>query len=622
MNQSLLPNIQDFIAHIDPFDKLSEAIQKQVAASVQITYLSQGESISPEQQSQEKYLYIVRTGAMEQRKLNGQLRGQLGVGDLFGFTLLLDNKLLDEKSKGYTATAIENTLLYMVPNSELQSILQQHPQFADFFATSRQARLKTALEVTWSGDEKGHFLKTVGQVANNNVVTVSSEESVRETAQFMRDQRRSSAVIMDDGNLIGIVTDRDMTKRVVADGFDIDRPIIEVMTRTPQTVRPKDLMLKAVTLMVQHNVRSLPVVEDGKVSGILTAIDMIQNHRMQAVYLIGSIDMAKTLEALVDLVPQRQAIFEALIEGGVNPYSTTQVMTMIADAYTRRLLQLAELELGTPPCDFAWVVAGSHARYEVHVNSDQDSALVLANNATDADRTWFKTFATKVCDGLAACGYPSCTGEFMAANPQWCQSLDVWKRYYDEWVMDPELEALLNVTVFLDMRCIYGNDDLADQLIDHLGGLIKGRKTFNSVLLKNNLRITPPLGMFRNFVLIREGDKSKTLNLKGQAINLIVDLARIYGLEANHMTGSTEERLNKALENNIISRKSHDNLVGAYRFIVLVRLRHQLAALKSGIKPDNHINPKHLSQFERNHLKDAFRIISEVQEVMKMRHQM
>ena len=614
MNQSLLPNILEFISHIDPFDKLPELIQKQVSASIKITYLAQGEKISLEQQSEDKYLYIVRMGAMEQRKPNGQLRGQLGMGDLFGFTLLVD-----AKSRGYNTTAIENTLLYMIPHKELKKILEQEPAFSAYFATSRQARLKKALKVTWSSD-KGHFLKTAGEVASKKIVRVTSGQSIFETAKAMKKVSCSTAVVFEHERLVGIITDRDMTKRVIATGLDIHIPIHEVMTRSPQTVAPDDLILKAVTIMVQHNVRSLPVVQDGQVHGVLSAIDMIQNHRMQAVYLISDINEADSLEALVSMVPQRQAIFEALIEGGVNPYSTTQVMTLIADAYNRRLLQLAEQQLGAPPCDYAWVVAGSHARFEVHAMSDQDSAVILSRPVHGEEKQYFDTLTTLVCEGLAECGYPTCSGNYMASNPQWCQTLDEWKACYDDWVQTPELEALVNVTVYLDMRAIYGKKELATRLGEHLQNSVESNRSFLANLLQNQLLVKPPLGFFRNFVLSGEGDQHNTLNLKGKAINLIVDLARIYGLEAGVSTGSTEERLNKAFEKGVLTKKSYDNIVESYRFIASVRLKHQLATLRQGKTADNYIDPNTLSQFERNHLKDAFRIISEMQDVLKMRY--
>ena len=213
------------------FDKLPEELQKEVANSIQITYLCKGEQISLEQQSEDRFLYIVRVGAMEQRKPDGKLRAQLGVGDLFGFSLLVD-----AETRGYTTTAIENTLLYLIPHKELQTLLENQPKFSACFATNARTRLKSALEVTWNNEEKGQFIKKVSEVANSQIAIISTTDTIQEVAKAMRNQRRSSAVVIDNGKLAGIVTDRDMTKRVVAEGLDIHRPISEVMTLSPKTV--------------------------------------------------------------------------------------------------------------------------------------------------------------------------------------------------------------------------------------------------------------------------------------------------------------------------------------------------------------------------------------------------
>ncbi|MCV5902107.1 DUF294 nucleotidyltransferase-like domain-containing protein, partial [Escherichia coli] len=78
-----------------------------------------------------------------------------------------------------------------------------------------------------------------------------------------------------------------------------------------------------------------------------------------------------------------------LVESGVSAEIQGRVMSMIMDAFTRRIIQLNEELLGPPPCDYAWLVAGSHARNEVHMLSDQDSANVLSDDATEEHKLYF-----------------------------------------------------------------------------------------------------------------------------------------------------------------------------------------------------------------------------------------
>ncbi|MDE1335238.1 DUF294 nucleotidyltransferase-like domain-containing protein [Vibrio aestuarianus] len=617
MTQSLLPNIVQFVGQIDPFDKIPKAALRELSNHIQIVYLAKGEVIDLCLEGQEKSLYIIRTGSMEQRKKDGVLRARLGTEDLFGFTFLEGNV---DDNNGYSATAIENTLLYVIPNSALQNLFKQFPSSAEHFASQAQVRLKSALDVVWSNKEKGLFIRRVEEVASGRVAVVQADQSIQSVAHEMRVVMRSScAVILENDAIVGLITDRDMTKRVIAHGTSIDAPISSVMTHSPLTIKPDDLVLHAASIMMQFNIRNLPVVDNNKVVGLLTTSHLVQNHRVQAIFLIEKIKYADSAKTLSTFTAERQAIFEALVEGRVSPETIGKVMTMIMDAYTRRLIQIAIDQLGPPPCDFSWIVAGSHARNEVHMLSDQDSAIVLADEATESDRLYFNHLAMIVSNGLASCDYPLCPGKYMAATPKWCQPLSIWKHYYKKWVANPEYERLLNISVFLEIRTIYGNSDHEQMLRDELHKNIRANREFLSMLVKDAINTNPPLGIFNSLVLEKSGENRKTLNIKKYAINLIIDLARIYGLAVECDLSATDERFKAANAKGILNDDSFKNILGAYQFILSFRFSHQLAALKKGEEPNNHINPDHFGSFERKHLKDAFRIIADLQEAVKIR---
>ncbi|GGP37564.1 putative nucleotidyltransferase substrate binding domain-containing protein [Shewanella saliphila] len=617
MPQSLLPNISLFISQIDPFDKIETEKLRELCTHVKISYLAKGETVDLAENEKETSLYIVRTGSMEQRKTNGVLRARLGPEDLFGFTFL--NAAVDDDD-GYYATAIENTLLYLIPHSALQTLFKQSPHIAEHFASQAQVRLKSALDVVWSNKEKGLFLRRVGDIATGRIAIVTADMSIQQVAHEMRNVLRTScAVIYKDNHIVGLITDRDMTKRVIADGVDANSPIEDVMTLSPYIIKPDDLVLHAASLMMQHNIRNLPVVKDNKVIGLLTTTHLVQNHRMQAIFLIDKIKYAGSTSVLASFTPERQAIFEALVEGKVAPETIGKVMTMIMDAYNRRLIQIAIDKLGPPPCEFSWIVAGSHARNEVHMLSDQDNAIVLADNATDNDKIYFKHLANLVTHGLASCHYSLCSGNYMASTSKWCQSVSIWKAYYKKWVANPEYECLLNISVFLEIRTIYGNADYETELRNALYNNIKNNREFLSTLVKDAVNTNPPLGIFNKLVLEKSGENKKTLDVKKYAINLIIDLARIYGLAVECDLSATDERFKAANEKGILSDDSFKNIIGAYKFILSFRFNHQLVALKQGEEPNNNINPDHFGSFERKHLKDAFRIIADLQEAAKVR---
>ncbi|MFC0309766.1 DUF294 nucleotidyltransferase-like domain-containing protein [Gallibacterium trehalosifermentans] len=610
LETSLLPNIITFLSTIHPFDLLSKHDQQALAGVVDILYLTKDQTLE-QQQLVGKGLFIIRSGAVEQRLPSGELRARLTDEDLFGFS-----QLNQEGSGDYHVIAIENTLLYRIPRSKLFELIENNPAIRHHFAAKESVRLAHS---TTHLAEEAIYLKTVETVMNRQMAIVSPNCSIQDTAKIMVKMHRSSALIMQDDKLLGIISDRDITKRVVAEGITIDQPISLVMTKEPQVINKSALLIEAVEMMMQHNVRSLPVVEENNVIGVLTATSLVEKSKVQAVFLISRIYRQESLEELLALVPQKQAVFLTLQEAGTDAQIIQQMLTLIADAFTKRLLQLAEREFGPAPMPYAWFAIGSQARQEMHLNSDQDSGLILARQPTSEEQDYFQRLSNFVCSGLNACGYPYCEGNMMANQAKWSVSLAKWKEYYRQWVYNPDPQALLDISVYLDIRFLFGDESLVESLQHTILMHIKGNNRFLALLIANSLRINPPLGMFRQFVLAKNGANQKVLNIKRQAVNLIVELARVYALAANNLATNTVERLKIASKQGIISQESQQELYETFSFINQVRLCHQQQAVLQDKSLTNEIEPTSLTSFERNHLKDAFRIIARYQEAAQLR---
>ncbi|CAM3218101.1 DUF294 nucleotidyltransferase-like domain-containing protein [Vibrio diazotrophicus] len=617
MGTSITPNIQSFLVKIDPFDRLPSSVVETIANSIKIKYLVEGEVIGFSALCEQRYLYIIRTGAIEQRTPLGELRARLGEEDQFGFTFL---QPLAHSEDGYQAEAIEDSLLYLIPHKVLKDVCESHPEFEDYFAAKANIRLSSAINQVARKEDKGLFFRTVGEIASENISIVDVDDSIKDVAREMCGRQRSScAVVMKNNEIAGLVTDRDMTRSVVAAGINTGMPISMVMTPNPVLVESSSKVIEAISLMLQYNIRCLPVVNDRKVVGLLTTTHLVHNHRTQSLFLIQKIKYTSSISALAALKEERETIFQALVESGVSAEIQGRVMSTIMDAFTRRIIQLSEDLLGPPPCDYAWIVAGSHARNEVHMLSDQDSALVLSDDVSDEQKAYFMHLAMKVCNGLAACGYPLCDGKYMAATPKWCQPISVWKDYYSKWVSSPEYSKLLSISVFLEVRSIYGNRDYVEQIQQHLHDCIQKSGRFIPALVRDAIETQPPLSIFNSLVLEKGGENTNTLNIKKYALNLIIDLARIFSLSAGGSLTGTEERFRYAAEHGTLSEDSCQNIIGAYRFLIQVRFRHQLNAILSNRVPNNNISPDEFSSFERKHLKDAFKIISELQDVAKLK---
>jgi CBS domain-containing protein len=112
-------------------------------------------------------------------------------------------------------------------------------------------------------------------VRNQDPVTLPSNATVGEACQRMRD-RRVGAVLVTEGDrrLVGIFTGRDAVHRVLAEGKSAVRTALaEVMTPNPDTMPPGKMAIEALRLMEDRRCRHLPIVEDGKVVGIVSRFD-------------------------------------------------------------------------------------------------------------------------------------------------------------------------------------------------------------------------------------------------------------------------------------------------------------------------------------------------------------
>ncbi|OEF25223.1 DUF294 nucleotidyltransferase-like domain-containing protein [Vibrio rumoiensis] len=612
MEDSLLPNIVAFIAKIDPFDLLTFESQNALASSVDIIYLMKDETLTSEKIVGQG-LYIVRMGAIEQLHHDGSLRSRTGEGDIFGFTQLYRNG-----ESEYTVKAIENTLLYRIPKTTLQQLMDETPKIRDHFSDHDFIRLAHS-EKKLATDES-IYLKTVEHVMNRRVAQVESSMSIQNVANVMVEKHRSNALVVEDGKLVGIVTDRDLTKRVIAKASSVFEPIRTVMTESPQVLGKDTLLLEAIEYMMQYNIRSVPIIDGNDVIGVLTATSLVEKNHAQAIFLISRIYRQESIEELVALVPQRYAVFHSLLETGVKSKSIQQIMTLIADAFNKRLLQLAEKKLGPPPMEYSWFVAGSQARHEIHLNSDQDNGLILEKEPTPNESVYFRKLSNFVCNGLNACGYDLCPANKMASNDEWRVSLTVWKNYYKHWIINPDPQSILDISVFLDIRHLFGKAYLVDDILKTIKTYLNGNNRILSILVANSTRVSPPLGLFRQFVLTKYGENKDVLNIKKQAVSLIVELSRIYALNAGCLLTDTNTRLGVAAEQGVISQTSKQELQEALAFINKVRFRHQSTAILTDQEITNYISPANLTPFERNHLKDAFRIITRYQEAAQQRY--
>jgi CBS domain-containing protein len=219
-------------------------------------------------------------------------------------------------------------------------------------------------------------------------------------------------------------------------------------------------------------------------------------------------------------------------------------------------------------------------------------------------------------EGLVQCGFAPCPAGYMADNPAWNQPLSVWRNLFTRWIQSPGPEALLRAAILFDFRGLAGTFSLADELRAHLNRTTRNQSVFFARLAATVTEHRPPLGLFGSITVEQKGEHKDQLNLKISALGPIIGIARLCALEAGIPQTGTLARLAALRADHPLLGTFGEELEQAFEFLSLLRIQHQLEQVRGGEPADNFIDPESLSTSEKKSLKDAFRLVSRVQDLI------
>ena len=456
-------------------------------------------------------------------------------------------------------------------------------------------------------------------------VSAPLDISIREAARIMSRHRVSSLVLTKPGGApVAIVTDRDLRERVAAPGLDGAEPVAAVMNPLRLAVGPDDTGFDALLTMLRGGVHHLPVLEGGRLLGMITNHDLMLLQGTSPLSLVHDIINQTTVEALIPLSQKTNSIVGLLIKEEAKAGQITQIITEINDRLITRVLEIAEGRFGPPPLPYCWILFGSEGRKEQTFKTDQDNALIYSDPLTpvvaEEAQRYFSRFTAFVTDSLIKIGFPLCPAGYMASNPEWCRPLSAWKKYFSSWIDEPVPENLLKFLVFYDLRPIHGKIVLAQELRDFVVKSLEGRTLFLGYMANAVLQFTPPIGFFRNFVVEKSGEHKDKLDLKVKGITPLLNAVRLFAMERGVRETGTLERLITLQTRHSIVQEQFDELEHAFEFVMFLRIHHQFEQIQNGRTPDNFVNPNDLSNLEKKTLKESFNLMTKIQGLIVERY--
>ncbi len=578
-----------FLRATQPFQALPATLFEEAARELDVVYHPAGTRIARAGGEPLQHLFVIRKGAVRLER-DGQTIQIVEEGEAFGYTsLMTGTATLDVHVE-------EDLVAYRIPAARFHLLLAD-AQFAGHYAVGLAERLKASLEHSPVATFRSDLSREVQHLVRRPAVWVEPEATVGAAARVMRDEGISSVLVRTEPP--GIVTDRDFRNRVLAAELGPETPVTRIYTRPLKTVPASTPIYEAWTTLLDEGVHHMPIVREGRIAGVLTSGDLLKHSSQGPVAVLRSVERLAGRESLPGYGTKVAEMAAALVAGKLDATVISGFVARLNDALLRRIVRWAESDLGPPPAPYAWIAFGSEGRMEQTLLTDQDNALVFAEEG-EASRGWYQALAERVNDDLEAAGFPRCPGGYMARK--WNGPLSEWTRRFAGWVDAPSAQALLEASIFFDYRRVEGSLDLSP-----LDGIVaeSAKKTvFLRFLAKSAMEFRPP----PSFLLRLRGESSE-VDLKAHGISPVVFLARCYAIEAGATARNTVDRIDAAAAAGLSDRGLLEVVSEAYRFLLGLRLRLQIALIAEGRPTTNRVALSQLSAIERTRLKDAFRAI-------------
>jgi CBS domain-containing protein len=458
-------------------------------------------------------------------------------------------------------------------------------------------------------------------------VVVARELPALEVVARMTEARASAAVVLDDEQRVaGILTEQDVTRRIAGRPVEA-QPVADLMTRPVATIAADQPLYEAIGFMRRLGLRHMPVVDGGRLCGMLYLRDAFAAADPSLVEHIDQLTHETTLDGLREVKAAQVRLAADLFADRVPAPEIQSLISHINNDIYRRVVQLnldamAAEGWGAPPVAFAVIVMGSGGRGESFLFPDQDNGFVLADYP-DAEHgridPFFIELAARMTTQMDELGFPLCRGGVMAINPVWRKSRGQWRQQVTSWIRRRSEVAMRLCDVLFDFQSVYGEAGLAEQLRGVILDQIRTYPGFLRDMFGVQADHQAGLGWFNR--LVRERDDPAHLgeiNLKYGGTLPLAEAVRLLALREGIAATGTLARIDALGAAGRIDRDLQDHLRGAFDHITGLQLRQQIADYEAGRPVSNFVVPAALTAREIDLLKDGFRAINEFRDRVRI----
>lgn len=614
---SLLDNLRQELVRHPPFTQMAEADLDFFLRHASQQYFAPGEVLVEPASGVVAQLFYIRKGAVTGVRGMAELSGgafQYERGDLFPVSAAMARRAV---TAVYSAS--QDTFVLSLPVADMLALAERSEPFADFLHGRILKFLelsRRALHVAYASQTLAEqsLEASLAEVARKAPVCCAPATPLRDAlAQMLQWRIGSMLVTSPEGAPLGILTRYDILGRVTLAGVSLDAPIGQVMVQPVHCLTHTHTAQDAALLMSLHGIRHVPVTRDGVAVGIVSERDLFAIQRLSLKQVSTAIRAAPDVATLQLVAQDIRRFARSLLGQGVQARQLTALISHLNDVLAVRLLDLQAAEHGIDLTRLCWLALGSEGRGEQTIATDQDNAIILADDATAEQRAAVLAFAQDVNQALDACGYPLCKGGVMAGVPACCLSLREWRERFAHWIEHGAPQDLLNASIYFDFRALAGHAALAQTMRAEVTEAARRTPRFLKQLSLNALQRTAPLN-WRGAV---DTDAAGTVDLKLQGAAIFVDAARIYSLAHGVSAVGTRERLEAIGPLLGLAPAEFEGWIGGFEFLQMLRLRVQLEGAPQTDAP-NRIAVASLNDIDRRILKESFRVARALQQRLQL----
>jgi CBS domain-containing protein len=622
--------LRGFLHKTRPFNELDDKKLGEISESLTMQFFPKETVIFRQDIDDVDNFYLIYKGGVKTYLATAEggitLLDFRGEGGYFGALALIQ-----ASKANFNVETVEDTWCLVMEKDAFLELIHNYPQFSRYYLQSFcQDLVGTAyaeLRMRESGPRPQEMLYLfnvqVGRVIKRPPEIIHASETIRQAAERMSELEIGSLLVQDrTGSIVGIVTDKDLRKKVVARAHDYGAPIADVMSSPVIKISASSLCFDALLKMMNGRVHHLAVERGKEIVGVISVHDIMLQAGSSPLHLFREIAAQRKLEDLYPLSKKIPRVVRALIEEGARANNITRIISVLNDQIVHRALTLLDEQMGPAPAPFCWITFGSEGRREQTFKTDQDNAIIYETPSEDWNeikfaKLYFRRFGNEVVQHLDACGYSLCKGKMMASNPRWRKPYRDWIAYFEHWMSAPKPEEILHATIFFDFRPVYGKTEFGEDLRDHLTAQAPAKGIFLLNLARDCLAAKPPLTFFKNFVVEKDGKYKNRLDLKTQGLTTFVNFARLMALRHGIKETNTLDRFDLLAERDLIPRDVYLETRDAYEFQMQLRLVNQLRLMEANQPPNNYIDPAELSELEKQTLREAFAVIGRIQAYVK-----